>query len=371
MTNAPATNGKNRITSLDALRAFTLLGILIVHANNGFGFSFDGIHSSLDYFVFKVNEFFLSNKCNTIFAALFGVSFYLILRNPKNSSAKFVWRCFLLALIGLFNKLFYSFDALMWYGIWGMVLVMFRNVKPNLLIITCILCLLLDIFLGKFHIGDLLFGQVTGNRYGPDKSFSDVFFYSSAVTDYCRIVLNGGIFDTLAKFIFGYWIAKIGFIENLKEKVTKRFLIITWVAFIVLFSVNMLLRMMGSYYVVIRSLSHYSASIAYASALVYVYYNSNFCNRILRLFEPYGRLGLTNYSVGGILGVIFINEFGLGLYKYPLTLVVLFFVGLFLIQAVFSYYWLRCFTYGPMEYVWRVATERKRIPFLRNSAAKS
>ena len=113
-------------------------------------------------------------------------------------------------------------------------------------------------------------------------------------------------------------------------------------------------------------LNNYSASIAYASALLYAYYNCGYCNRILRLFEPYGKLGLTNYSIGGILGVIFINEFGMGLYKYPLTFIVLFFIVFFLVQAVFSYYWLRYFTYGPMEYVWRVATERKKIPFLRN-----
>ena len=106
-----------RITSIDALRAFTLLGILLVHATNGFGLSYNGCFSTLDVLLNKGVKLFLVGKCNSIFAILFGVSFYLILRNPNNSSSKFVWRCVLLVFIGLINKAFYSFDALMWYGI--------------------------------------------------------------------------------------------------------------------------------------------------------------------------------------------------------------------------------------------------------------
>ena len=359
-------DSKKRITSLDALRAFTLLGILIVHANNGFGLPYEKVFLSYwDTICSILDCYFLSNKCNTIFAVLFGVSFYLILRNPKNSNGKFVWRCFLLALIGLFNKLFYSFDALMWYGLWGMVLVLFKNLKPRILIISCVCIQLIGMYLAQFRIGDFLFGISAANRYGNEKSFYDVLTYPNAVVDYLRVVLNGGPLGTLSKFLFGYWIAKIGFIESLQDRLTKRILLITWIFFIGFFVLNFILQNKG-----INSLgifANYSASAAYASALIYVYYNSRLCNRVLKLFEPYGKLGLTNYSVGGILGVIFINEFGLGLYKYPLSGIVLFFIGFFLLQAVFSYYWLCYFTYGPMEYVWRLATERKKIPFRKKA----
>lgn len=357
-----------RITSLDALRAFTLLGILIVHANNGFGLSYKPVClSCVDSYCSTINALFISSKCNTIFAVLFGVSFYLILRNPNNSSGKFVWRCFLLTLIGLFNKLFYSFDALMWYGLWGMVLVLFRNLKPKILIASCVCIQLIGIYLAKFKLGDLFFGAAVVDRYGMEKSFYDVLTYPNAVIDYLRIVLNDGVLGTLAKFLFGYWIAKVGFIESLKRKLTKRFLLITWFVFVVLFVADFFLQKNGVKS--LRMLNNICGSAAYASALIYAYYNCELCNRVLKLFEPYGKLGLTNYSVGGILGVFFINEFGLGLYKDPLSVIVLFFIGFFLLQALFSYYWLRYFTYGPLEYVWRVATERKKIPFRRETLA--
>ena len=39
------------------------------------------------------------------------------------------------------------------------------------------------------------------------------------------------------------------------------------------------------------------------------------------------------------------------------------FIGVYLLQAVFSYIWLQHFRYGPMEYLWRAATERRFIKF--------
>lgn len=371
MDNAsPPPVSRQRITSIDALRAFTLLGILIVHAVLLFGLPYDGIQSSLDAVITKVNELFLVNKCNNIFAALFGVSFYLILRNPKNGNLKFAWRCMLLFLIGLFNILFFTYDVLMLYGFWGVVLVLFRNVRSRYLLIICVGLLFINAYLSRFKFGDLLFGPTLGEKYGIDKSFIDVFSYPNVLVDYLHIVLNGSIFATLVKFIFGYWIAKIGFIEHLEERLTKRFLLTVWAIFLVLFFADRLVARYGNGSILLRMLTDYSGSAAYASALLYAYYHCGICNKILEFFESYGRLGLTNYSMGSIFGVIFINEFGLGLYKYPMLFIVLFFIGFFLLQAVFSYFWLRYFTYGPMEYVWRVATERKKIPFLRDQETR-
>lgn len=355
---------RERITSIDALRAVTLFGIIIVHACGGFGLKTNLCNSSLDGLIYWLDKLLLVGKCNEIFAALFGVSFYLILRNPNNSSAKFVWRCFLLALIGLFNKLFYTQDVLMWYGLCGMTLVLFRSIKPKYLITISICMLIAHFFLvAPLQIGTRLFGEAHPDRYGVSKSFFEVITYPYAVVDRLRLQLNWGLFYTPGMFLFGYWIAKIGFIEHSKERLSKCLLLMIWGIFIISVFADYMCQEFNLYIYVISS---FSGSAAYASAVLYAYYHCEWCNRILRKLEPYGRLGLTNYSMGGIIGVICINEFGLGLWKYGLTTIVLFFIGFYILQAVFSYYWLRYFTYGPFEYVWRVATERKRIPFLRS-----
>ena len=41
-------------------------------------------------------------------------------------------------------------------------------------------------------------------------------------------------------------------------------------------------------------------------------------------------------------------------------------LGVYLIQMLFSRFWLNHFLYGPVEWVWRMITYRKRLPMLRD-----
>lgn len=345
----------NRITSIDALRAVVLLGILLVHACNYFGFQVPEPTTLSDRIINRFITGFLSNRCNTIFSILFGVSFYLILRNPLNTSKKFVWRCFLLTLIGLFNKIFYTYDALMWYGICGMVLVTIRNLTPRNLLATSISLFIMGMVLAKYKIGDLVFGEKLTERYYNGVTLFQVMSYKYAVVDYLRIVFNGGFFYTLCWFIIGYWLAKIGIIENLGKKITLKAVILFWSLFIA-----------DSLYILIWGNNKYVfytniifATFAYSSTVIYAYYKITTIRKILNKLEPYGKLGLTNYSMQSILGVVLFTTFRL--YQYQLTFIILIFFLFYVFQAIFSYVWLTYFRYGPIEYIWRVATERKRI----------
>ena len=130
-------NSKGRITSIDALRGVVLFGILLVHASAFFCFSLPDVFSfsQIDLFLKEIVEFFLNGRCRIIFSFLFGVSFYLILKNPNYSSKKFIWRCFLLFLIGLIVKFVYTHNILMWYGLMGIILVGFRKQKTSHLLL--------------------------------------------------------------------------------------------------------------------------------------------------------------------------------------------------------------------------------------------
>ena len=348
---------RERITSIDALRAVTLLGIIIVHTFNGFGLKYAHLPEGFDYYLSRFIDTFLVHKCNSIFSILFGVSFYLILRNPANTTRKFIWRCFLLVLFGLFNKLFYTFDALMWYGICGMCLASIRSFKTKYIFGVFLLLLFLSFFLKQFHLGNLLFGEVSFKRYGVDKQFLDIILYPYAVKDYLRLVFNGGIFGTLALFTLGYWLARKGFIENLERVVSKRVVIVFWSLYILSYC---LIHTVG-YLRILVLFNNYMATFAYATVLIFVYYHSRHSRLFLEKLEPYGKLGLTNYSFQGIVGVILMGSFGLGLCQKSLSFALLVFLSFYALQAVFSYYWLSYFRYGPLEYAWRVLTERKLI----------
>lgn len=348
---------KNRISSIDALRAVTLLGIIMVHAFDGFGRGVAAPTSGLDEWLSWFIKTFLMSKSITIFSLLFGVSFYLILRNPQNTSTKFLWQCFLLMLIGIANKVFFTYDALMWYGIYGMMLVPVRNMKPKHIFAFFCLLFMATVALQRFKLGNALFGVAEGNRYAGDGTFMDVLTYPYAIQDYTRGIFNHGVFAPYALFVLGYWLAVKGYIERLEQVVTGRVVLIFWVVYVVSFA----LPDTGVLKHLFRRINIYAACFAYATSVIYLYYHSRGVQSVLRLLEPYGKMSLTNYSMQGIIGVCVIWQFTTGVWPYSLWSVLIIFMGVYLLQAVFSYVWLQHFRYGPLEYLWRAATERKWI----------
>lgn len=122
---------KKRIGVIDFYRAFALFGIVIVHAYGNVFSHVDSDYTNFEVFLRNIVSLLLSDRCNTIFNLLFGVSFYLILKNPQNTSGKFIWRCLLLCLFGIFNMYFYWGDVLLLYGLCGILLTAFRNAPPR------------------------------------------------------------------------------------------------------------------------------------------------------------------------------------------------------------------------------------------------
>ena len=343
---------RERITSIDALRAVVLLGILLVHTFSCFGFP--GIEN--DTFFGKAIRwgiaFLLSSRCANIFMMLFGISFFLILRNPNYSSKKFVWRCFVLALLGVFNKIFYVSDALIWYGIWGMVLICFRHASAKKLFVLFFIIFTVNGVLVYF-VGwnDILrsYYDYSITKYSASYHLKDVLSYPlwKSILNY---VMGVSPFGALSLFLLGYSLAKGGIIENLQRYVTIKWLGLFSLAYIVLWII-------GSH-TGIQLITDYGficGAFCYAELFLLLYYK--FYPK-LRFLEPYGKLGLTNYSMQGLLGVILSSVLFVPnhwAFEYVLLTMLLFYI----IQVLFSIMWLRHFKYGPLEWLWRCITERK------------
>jgi uncharacterized protein len=83
-------------------------------------------------------------------------------------------------------------------------------------------------------------------------------------------------------------------------------------------------------------------------------------------------MGLTNYLLTSVLGVLFFYGYGLGLMdrmksstaQFALTLV------LFALQIVFSHLWLARFRFGPVEWVTRSLTYGKAQPMRRTPVSE-
>ena len=158
---------KKRIDSIDALRAFALLGILLVHTAQLYNFNnplndfsyFSSIGVSIQNFVYQYG----SGRFVILFSILFGLSFYLILRNPNYSQKKFLWRCIILICFGLVNKLFYTSDILVWYGLNGIILSFLPVRKVSA---SALLTLALFFYVSKFYLNfDLEYFILSDEQY--------------------------------------------------------------------------------------------------------------------------------------------------------------------------------------------------------------
>lgn len=341
---------QKRINEIDALRAITLLGILLTHTAQVFCFSNE--YSNLSYLnldnncIVHIILLLLSNKCRIIFCILFGVSFWLLLKNSSYSNGKFFWRCIILICFGLFNKIFYTTEILMWYGLCGIFLIPVRKLETAkilfcfcffYLVFLCIRTIDITIFENDFYV-----------RY-KNHSLLDIVSYPIylSVLDYLAIFFPKGLIETMAYFLFGYYIGKSGFISNLRKNVNFKILLI-----LIGFYFITTLLYHDSFNKILGDISFFIGALTYSYFFIYLYIR--FKLNLIAL-ESYGKMGLTNYSCQNIFGVMLMSLVLIP-YKYTIDEMILFMITFYFVQMFFSYLWLKHNLYGPMEMFWRNLT---------------
>ena len=352
-----AKDRKKRIEYIDALRAFALFGVIMVHVNQMY--SFYNEFNDFSYFTMigtrcrQVVFWLFDDKSRTIFSTLFGISFYLILRNPSYTNRKFLWRCLLLICFGLIDKLFSSGDILLWYGINGVILSFFpvRKFKPSVL-------LLISAILFLFSLADMssLLRVSFPNRYPADTTLAAIMTYPMSnilISDLCgRICIDSTM--TLSCFFFGFYLGKSGVIDNIRRYTTIRNCLLTTC----LFAASLLAYRLSNYHSVIWRFSVLIGSISLALDFIWLF---NHLPQPLAPMTRYGRLGLTNYSSQYIIGTIMVLYIAIPM-KLSIEYVFLMGMALYLLQTMFAHIWTSHFKYGPLEWLWRVATNMKYEP---------
>jgi uncharacterized protein len=82
----------------------------------------------------------------------------------------------------------------------------------------------------------------------------------------------------------------------------------------------------------------------------------------LGYLAPVGRMALTNYLLQTVICVTLFYGYGFGLFgKFGALQATLTALAIFACQIVLSSVWFRYFAYGPMEWIWRQLTYRRRI----------
>ena len=168
-TGVRPVSSAERIKTVDVVRGFALLGILLMNMP-GFGIHWSemlnvakGPHAGKDYYVLAAIFTLFDGTMRGLFSMLFGAGMILFMMNKKAMPgeapvAEYYYRRLLwLVLFGLFNAfiLLWWGDILFFYGLCGMLLFAFRKVKPYWLIIIGFACIAIGMYKTQSWYGDM------------------------------------------------------------------------------------------------------------------------------------------------------------------------------------------------------------------------
>ena len=396
---------KSRMVIVDALRGFSLAGIVIVHMVENYvagsvpeeamAVANQGI---LDQVINGFILLFLRGKFFALFSFLFGLSFFIQMdsanRRQEDFRGKFFWRLCLLLGIGYLHHLFYRGDILTIYALLGIFLIPFYRIKSSwLLLLTGVLFIGIPrtlIFLSD--TGLWLFGQDPIDFNDPlnreyysileSGSLLDVF-KNNAIFGYiikaeAQLGIFGRAYLTFGFFLLGLWFGRLQFFRNYLEfrKETRRAL---WIGLAVLV---LAIGLTGFFFMQLGpepdfntwwamlglsslDLANLGMTVIILAGFVLLY-KSPKVERALNRFAPYGRMALTNYFLQSIIGTLIFYGWGFGLVgSVPNTIVFLMALGIIVIQMAISSWWLKNYYYGPLEWIWRSLTHFRYYPMKR------
>lgn len=415
-----------RITILDSLRGFAILGILLMNIG-GFGMPGDtfalgetGINYKTWYFISWIPD----GTQRALFSMLFGAGILLFVRNVEKRTegirtADYFFRrqlwLLVFALIDIFILL-WNGDILLDYALYGMLLFTFRNLSPKKLLIAAGVCLLLmlarenrDLYLDKKVItrGEVVAAldttkvKLTPKQEDRLEAMQDMKKSSSPEKRLKRIeknklIVNSGtyeevyewrtnryishlvqyiffeIWDVLLFMFLGMAFFKMGIMTG--EAPAK----VYWWMLIIGLGLGLLIAYLQMQQEVAYrynrfeftknvSFSFYQFHRALRSlglfAILMLLYKSGVFKWLFALMRPVGQMAFTNYLMQSIICGLIFNSYGLGLYGKLQRIEVYYVVGaVWLFQIIFCHIWFRFYRFGPFEWAWRSLTYWKRMP---------
>ncbi len=108
-------------------------------------------------------------------------------------------------------------------------------------------------------------------------------------------------------------------------------------------------------------------ALGYAS-LVMLLIRSRLLQWLWQALAATGQLAFTNYLMQTLLCTFFFYGYGFGYFGRFSQMELYFFVAeIWIVQIVFSVFWLRYYQYGPVEWLWRCLVHRKRFPIKKET----
>ena len=375
---------RTRITNLDFIRGFALLGILVINII-AFGLpltattnpSTFGIENTFDWMVLIISSVFFEFKMMGLFSMLFGVGIIIFLENAEKKTSKpktlAIWRNFILLCFGLIHMSIWIGDVLAPYAICAFLLIIFPDVKKPILIFLAIVFLMIAFIVITNYFSSLY--DTNGNLIsdeewillaseGGELSYGKFWFPDSE--SFGNLVgmwwYIGAFFRAISLMLFGILLYKLNIIQGKKNIVFYKKIAVYG------FSVGLPLSIYSIYLLVstdydpsvlfisniFNTLSVIPMVLGYTGVLTIL--NLKLRDSISTRLQACGKLAFTNYITQTLFGVFFIGAFRLDTFSRSELIIFVFLV--WIIQIAWSKPILEKFNYGPLEWVWRKLTYR-------------
>jgi uncharacterized protein len=434
---APApVSDKERLKLIDALRGVALLGILLMNIPGfampeRFSESFKSDPTNINFWLSAVISVGFEGKMRALFGMIFGAGVLLFVSKKEQAgrsvTALFYRRMFWLVLFGLIHAhlILWIGDILYLYGFCGMIVYLFRRVKPVYLAMAVPLVAVAD-----FTTGTLFYQYVRNQRIAYveastvaaenkpltesqqkaitqwrelEKTFlpnledakentrkmkSDYATVASRLRPLAwkveTIFLPIEIWDSLALMFLGLALYRWGFLSG--QWSNRAYAQVAAIGYGIglplaaysfyhsyIYSPNLeaKLRYMELVPIVwvrlIYPFQRIFLVMAHVSAIILLY-KSGYVQRLFRRLEAVGQMALSNYIMHSAICTLFFFGYGLNFYGeldfYQIYFPVL---AIWIIQLVISPIWLRYFLFGPLEWVWRSLTYWRIQPIVRHA----
>lgn len=335
MTHTQTITPKKRINSIDALRGFALIGIMLLHCMERFDLTLAPVVESpfwqaIDTAVYDSLYFLFSGKSYAMFSLLFGLSFFMQMESQAAKGVdfrgRFLWRLALLFLFGYINGLVYMGEFFMVYAVLGVFLIPLYKVPTRWLLVLCILLFLQIPAVISFVslLSDNVANEPTAAAAYMDRLFeraADVFINGSLMdvlsfntfdgqSAKCLWVFNNFRYlQLLGLFIAGMLIGRQG-IHKSEEKMVKysRLFLPYCLAFwAVFYAVAFLLPVWGVDGFALRvgqtlfkTYGNLGQMMVYFCGFTLLYYRYK-GQKVLDRIAPVGRMSVTNYMAQSIV----------------------------------------------------------------------
>ncbi len=417
-----------RISSVDILRGFALLGILVINIDVfalpeaiSFNPSIGGGFTGINQWVWRISSVLCLEKMMAIFSMLFGAGVVLMDRRAKACGRGFggiyYRRIMWLLMIGLIHAyLLWYGDILVSYALCGLLLYPLRRLSARRLIALAVAVLIMGnlIQLGGGFLNSQFRNMAESARAAreagktltvqqqqiltsweeveqtwlptPENTAQEIATYRDGYAGMLKRRAGTSLMmQTMVFFMFTLWrslglmilgmaLMKLQIFSALRSY---RFYLgwliggyaiglpLVWYGTVRLIAheFDFIARLCGDNY--FNAVGSILVAMAHLS-LVMIAVKKGWLQALTQRLAAVGRTALSNYLFQTIICTFIFYGYGLAMFarldRWALFLIV---IGVWIVQLLLSPLWLKRFTFGPAEWLWRSLTYWKRQPMVR------